>query len=139
MPNRPSRRSRMNSKSHSHENGAHQHGAHPSGAKARGNGSRGNGTGTQRRVAPRESLPDQPSIATLLSAPPPPLRAPAAETAGLDKASLLTALAAFKKGDFSVRLPVDLGGIDGKIADAFNDVIELNQRKIGRASCRERV
>src|SRR5436190_23953177 len=101
MPNRPSRRSRMNSKSHSHENGAHQHGAHPSGAKARGNGSRGNGsrgngTRTQRRVAPRESLPDQPSIATLLSAPPPPLRSPAAETRGLDKASLLTAPAAFK-------------------------------------------
>ena len=27
-----------------------------------------------------------------------------------------------------MRLPVDLEGMDGKIADAFNDVIELNQR-----------
>ena len=35
---------------------------------------------------------------------------------------------ALKKGDFSARLPVTLEGMDGKIADAFNDVIELNQR-----------
>src|SRR5204862_663535 len=48
--------------------------------------------------------------------------------AGLSKVQLLEALAAFKKGDFSVRLPVDLAGMDGKIADAFNDVIEQNQR-----------
>ncbi|MDB5328211.1 MAG: diguanylate cyclase, partial [Phycisphaerales bacterium] len=46
----------------------------------------------------------------------------------LDKAMLLRALLAFKKGDFSARLPVDLEGVDGKIADAFNDVIELNER-----------
>jgi HAMP domain-containing protein/signal transduction histidine kinase/CheY-like chemotaxis protein len=45
-----------------------------------------------------------------------------------DKAELLRALLAFKRGDFSVRLPVDLGGVDGKIADAFNEVIELNER-----------
>ena len=46
----------------------------------------------------------------------------------LDKTTLLTALLAFKKGDFSVRLPVDLEGMDGKIVDAFNDVIERNER-----------
>ena len=44
---------------------------------------------------------------------------------------------AFKKGDFSVRLPVDLEGMDGKIADAFNDVIELNQRMSRRAGAPE--
>src|SRR5439155_2604735 len=44
------------------------------------------------------------------------------------KEKLLAALIAFKKGDFSARLPHNLDGIDGKIADAFNDVIELNQR-----------
>src|SRR6478672_2990993 len=38
----------------------------------------------------------------------------------LDKTTLLTALLAFRKGDFSIRLPVDLDGMDGKIADAFN-------------------
>jgi HAMP domain-containing protein/signal transduction histidine kinase/CheY-like chemotaxis protein len=48
--------------------------------------------------------------------------------AELDNAQLLSALLAFKKGDFSARLPVDLEGVDGKIADAFNEVIAMNQR-----------
>src|SRR5688572_21673132 len=46
----------------------------------------------------------------------------------LDKTKLLAALVALKKGDFSVRLPLDWAGMDGKIADAFNEVIELNER-----------
>ncbi len=46
----------------------------------------------------------------------------------LDKKTLLTALMAFKKGDFSIRLPIDLEGMDGKIADTFNEVIERNER-----------
>ncbi len=41
---------------------------------------------------------------------------------------LLTALIAFKRGDFSARLPDDWTGVAGKIADTFNDVIEKNQR-----------
>jgi len=41
---------------------------------------------------------------------------------------LLAALRAFRKGNFSVRLPIDLTGLDGEIADAFNDVVELNER-----------
>src|SRR3981189_1476623 len=41
---------------------------------------------------------------------------------------LLSALRAFKKGDFSVRLPMDLIGIDGEIAQAFNDVAEMNEK-----------
>ena len=55
---------------------------------------------------------------------------PSAQNQGaeLDKSTLLAAPLAPKKGDFSVRLPVDLAGMDGKIADAFNDAIELNQR-----------
>ena len=40
---------------------------------------------------------------------------------------LLKALRALRKGDFSVRLPVDSGGIDGMIAEAFNDVVDLNR------------
>ncbi|UQA63971.1 HAMP domain-containing protein [Polyangium aurulentum] len=39
---------------------------------------------------------------------------------------MLMALTALKKGDFTVRLPVDWEGVDGKIADTFNDVVELN-------------
>ncbi|HWZ57916.1 MAG TPA: HAMP domain-containing protein, partial [Gemmatimonadaceae bacterium] len=46
----------------------------------------------------------------------------------MNKSALLFALQAFRKGNFSVRLPIDLDGMDGKIADAFNDVIELNER-----------
>src|SRR5438067_10787024 len=41
---------------------------------------------------------------------------------------LLAALTAFKRGDFSVRLPADWTGVAGKVADAFNDVIGLNER-----------
>jgi HAMP domain-containing protein/CheY-like chemotaxis protein/signal transduction histidine kinase len=64
----------------------------------------------------------------------PPTRQKAAENGsrlngdGLDQKQLLSALAAFKRGDFSVRLPDDWVGMAGKIADTFNDVIGMNQR-----------
>ncbi|WP_377480222.1 MAG: HAMP domain-containing protein [Microcoleus anatoxicus] len=41
---------------------------------------------------------------------------------------LLRTLVAVKKGDFSVRMPIDQIGLGGKIADTLNDIIELNQR-----------
>src|SRR5437763_7995484 len=44
---------------------------------------------------------------------------------------LLSALTLFKRGDFSVRLPADWTGVAGKVADAFNDVIALNERMSG--------
>jgi signal transduction histidine kinase/CheY-like chemotaxis protein/HAMP domain-containing protein len=47
-------------------------------------------------------------------------------SAGLDRGQFLKALRALRKGDFSVRLPMDLTGIDGEIALAFNDVVETN-------------
>src|SRR5215470_16748165 len=46
----------------------------------------------------------------------------------LDKRTLLAALVAFKQGDFSVRLPLHWMGTDGKIADSFNELIDLNAR-----------
>ena len=46
----------------------------------------------------------------------------------LDTNLLLKTLTALKKGDFSVRLPSDWAGVNGKIADTLNDVIELNDR-----------
>ena len=46
----------------------------------------------------------------------------------LDKKELLSVLLAFKKGSFSARLPSSLSGIDGKIADTLNDLIELHAR-----------
>jgi len=47
-------------------------------------------------------------------------------TSQLDPRLLLKTLRAFKKGDFSARLPSDLTGIDGEIAEAFNDIADLN-------------
>src|SRR5947209_10005399 len=47
---------------------------------------------------------------------------------GVDLKQLLAALTAFKRGDFSVRLPEDWTGLGGKVADTFNQVIATNQR-----------
>jgi len=44
-------------------------------------------------------------------------------THDFDAKSMLTALTALKKGDFSVRLPIGLTDIDGEIGEAFNDVV----------------
>ncbi len=52
---------------------------------------------------------------------------------------LLTALTALKKGDFSVRLPLDWNGTAGKIADAFNDVVERNERMANELARMSRV
>src|SRR5258708_15831067 len=46
----------------------------------------------------------------------------------VDETALLTALMAVKKGDFAVRLPIEWTGVAGKVADAFNEAIELNER-----------
>jgi len=46
----------------------------------------------------------------------------------LERRDLLRALGALKRGDFSVRLRPDFEGVDGKIADAFNEVVEINAR-----------
>ena len=51
-----------------------------------------------------------------------------APESALDNRRLLAALRAFRRGDFSVRLPDDLTGLDGELAEAFNDVVELNDR-----------
>ncbi len=50
------------------------------------------------------------------------------ETSGIDTAALLSALISLKKGDCSVRLPGHWTGIAGKVADTFNEVVELNER-----------
>ncbi len=55
----------------------------------------------------------------------------------IDARQVLTVLTALKKGDFSVRLPLDWNGTAGKIADAFNDVVERNEnmaRELDRIS-----
>jgi HAMP domain-containing protein/signal transduction histidine kinase/DNA-binding response OmpR family regulator len=42
--------------------------------------------------------------------------------------TLLAALIALKQGDSSVRLPVEWTGMQGKLAETFNDVVDLNER-----------
>ena len=46
-----------------------------------------------------------------------------------DDKKLLEAMLAFRSGDFSVRLPSGWFGIYGKIADTFNDVLIMNERR----------
>src|SRR5262245_27539030 len=50
------------------------------------------------------------------------------EIAAADARLLLRALAAAKKGDFSLRLPADRSGATARIFDAFNDITELSDR-----------
>ena len=45
-----------------------------------------------------------------------------------DPRLLLRALTAFRRGDFTLRLPDEWTGLGGKIADAFNEVIDTNER-----------
>ena len=45
-----------------------------------------------------------------------------------DLRQLLRCLTAVQKGDFSVRLPSDWIGLEGKIADAFNDIVAANEK-----------
>src|SRR6266567_4169811 len=61
----------------------------------------------------------------------------------LDAKRLLSTLMAFKRGDFSARMPDDWTGVAGKVADTLNDVIATNQRmtqeleRIGRVVGKE--
>ncbi len=50
---------------------------------------------------------------------------------------VLAALLALREGDFAVRLPTDWVGIEGKIADTFNDIATANDllaRELARIS-----
>ncbi len=50
------------------------------------------------------------------------------------EADLLNAMMRFRGGDFSTRLPREWTGMQGKIADAFNDVLEMSERRAGEAA-----
>ncbi len=47
---------------------------------------------------------------------------------GLDDKLLLKTLIAFRRGDFSVRMPNDWTGVHGKVADTLNDIIDMAER-----------
>ena len=46
----------------------------------------------------------------------------------LDRREILTALKTFRSGDFSVRLPLHYDGMDGEIAEVFNEIVQLNDQ-----------
>ena len=48
--------------------------------------------------------------------------------ADFDPKRLLSSLSAFRRGDFTARLPEEWTGVAGKIAENFNATVELNQR-----------
>src|SRR5262245_59435711 len=59
------------------------------------------------------------------------MRTPQTATAavnGSELSTLLSVLHAVRDGDFSVRLPGDWTGIEGKIADTLNDIVASNAR-----------
>src|SRR5678816_183116 len=43
--------------------------------------------------------------------------------------NLLVAMLSFRDGDFSARMPTNLTGVEGKIADAFNDIVTFSDRR----------
>ena len=45
----------------------------------------------------------------------------------IDRRQLVSALRALRRGDFSVRLPEEVDGVDGEIASIFNEVVSLNE------------
>src|SRR5215203_12726 len=48
----------------------------------------------------------------------------------LDKRQLANALSSLRKGDFSVRMPSGMPGVDGQISDEFNELVAINQRLV---------
>ncbi|MCG8570788.1 MAG: response regulator [Spirochaetes bacterium] len=52
------------------------------------------------------------------------------ENSNLDQKQLLQVLLAYKKGDFSQRMPIDNLGLAGKISDVLNNIIEQSDNYI---------
>src|ERR1051325_11322715 len=42
---------------------------------------------------------------------------------------LLTAMLSFQDGNFAARMPSSLLGVEGKIADTFNDIVSFSERR----------
>src|SRR6185436_11801466 len=81
------------------------------------------------------------SMSTSIESSSPPVRAP--EPSSLDLHTLVRAMQSVANGDFSVRLPSDWTGLEGKIADTFNEIVAANARmaeelqRVGRAVGKE--
>src|SRR5437899_12340 len=90
------------------------------------NGGSGDGTGSQPRAAVKRTVtPPAPARAEEKRAIRPRDQGDSVE---MDSREILRALIALKKGDFSVRMPIDWTGTPGKIADTFNEVAEMMEQ-----------
>jgi hypothetical protein len=87
-----------------------------------------------RHAAPEQAAPEQASPEIVLSASVErgasgePAGANGLNGHGFDLDQLLGALQAMRMGDFSIRLPGNQVGIEGKIADTFNEIVAANER-----------
>ncbi len=64
---------------------------------------------------------------TALSTSKPKETTPATGSGSSDKRRMLQALLSLRSGDFSIQLNDEVGGVDGRIAEAFNDIVDLNR------------
>ncbi|MGH9885965.1 MAG: hypothetical protein ACREBE_10575, partial [bacterium] len=48
-----------------------------------------------------------------------------APSVNLEHRQILAALRAFRRGDFTARMREDLTGIDGQIAETFNEIVDM--------------
>src|SRR5438067_154738 len=86
-------------------------------------------SGSPRLMNPTNTSTSRPRLvrrAVVLRAATATATPPPADT--LDQREILAALRAVRKGDFTVRLPRDRTGLAGELAEAFNDIVELNQQ-----------
>ncbi len=60
----------------------------------------------------------------------PPVLPPLGPDQAQFSSALLTAMLALRDGNFSARMPADLTGLNGKLADAFNDIVVVSDRRV---------
>ena len=60
------------------------------------------------------------------------------ETDSLDLKELLRVLSLVKNGNLNVRMPVTQAGINGRICEVLNDIIDMNQRLVAEISTAEK-
>src|SRR5438477_5388977 len=78
--------------------------------------------------APSGTLPSAPAITEVVASVSGNGHAAPATAGAAFNLHLLHALQSVRLGDFSARLPGDATGVNGKIADTFNEIVASNQR-----------
>ncbi|RED66257.1 HAMP domain-containing protein [Cohnella lupini] len=66
-------------------------------------------------------------------------RLPEMEEEQIEAGQLLNALMALKKGDFSYRMPYNYKGLNGKVADTFNEIMDMQESLVNEVQTVARV